>query len=130
MKPKEYLVKHGHLDKIGRGRLSSKHIEIIENAVANGANIEGYSATAAPVENEPKVVRKVENNNDIVELQPYRYSEDEFVAFEYVDGKKITRSLREACRNCRVSLVQCWCGNPTIVARNGCGDVSVTIVRK
>lgn len=133
MKPKEYLLKHGHIDKIGRGRLSAAHIEIIKDAVANGVRIEGYASVESnSVEvNKPKEVKKVENpSNEIVDLAPIHYPEDQFVAYEYHDGKKIERSLRSACNNCLVSLVQCVCGNPTIVARNGCSSVSVSIVRK
>lgn len=132
MKPKEYLLKHGYIDEIKRGRLSLDHIEVIKDAVANGEYIEGYSLDTGPAGTPQKATNAVKrdpvsNGKEIVELMPYRYPEDKFVAYEYRDGKKVKRSLREICRNCGVSMVCCVCGSPRAVAHDGRGDVAIYI---
>jgi hypothetical protein len=132
MKPKEYLVSIGALDEIKRGRLSLAHIELCKEAAGKGIAIEGYSISTAAVNDKPAIVtkEKVTNEKVIAELAPYRYPENEFRAYELVDGKKEYRSLREACRQTRVSLVCCPCDNHEIVATDGTGSVQVFIERK
>lgn len=133
MKAKEWLLANGHIQAITRGRISSANKALIEDAVRKGAKIEGYSVSTAPVKADtPQVVSKVATTTEktIADLPPYRYPEDEFVAFERDNGKKVTRSLRCACNKCRQSLVVCWCEEPAIVARDGRGSVRVYIERK
>jgi hypothetical protein len=132
MKPKEYLVSIGELETVGRGRLSLAHIELCKKAAAAGVNIEGYSVSTAVDKDAPVVVtkEKVTNEKVILELAPYRYPEDEYRAYELVDGKKKYRSLREICRHSMVSLVCCPCDAHRIVATDARGDVSVYIERK
>lgn len=136
MKPKEYLVKHGHLKEVARGRLSREHIAIIEKAVAEGVCIEGYSIgqskdTAAPV----AVKAKATSNKDVIEPAPYTYPESEYQAVEFRNGKRVIRSMRECCNTCytltrvHVSLVGHVCDNPMIVAHDGSGSVPVQIER-
>lgn len=135
MKPKEYLLKNGHIDEIKRGRLSREHIDIIKAAVAGGENIEGYTLNTPAAGIPEKATNAVERNKPevgkiIYEIPPERFPESEYTVFERVDGKRVTRSLREACNNCRVSLIYCFCDSPRIVARNGRGSVLVYIERK
>ena len=47
--------------------------------------------------------------------------------FVDADGNKY--SAREACGNCRVSLVGCRCGNPKVINRRGTGHVHVQVKR-
>lgn len=132
MKPKEYLVSIGELAEVKRGRLSLAHIELCKKAAAAGVSIEGYSITTGATKDAPVTVtkEKVTNEKVVLELVPYRYPEDEFQAYELVDGKKKSRSLREVCRNSRVSLVVCPCDSHRIVNTSGTGDVSVYVERK
>jgi hypothetical protein len=60
-------------------------------------------------------VSNLDNYGDI----PYRYDLKMYHAIA-ADGRKFT--LREVCNNCKVSMVQCTCDNPTIL-----GDIHVTI---
>lgn len=60
----------------------------------------------------------------------FRFSEEEFVAFERVNGTKKFRGMREACRLCGCSLVGCYCDAPEIVATDGTRNVAVFIERK
>lgn len=134
MKPKEYLVSIGVLEKGAenqRGRLSLANIELCKEAAAKGVSIEGYSVSTGPTKDAPVVTKeKVTNEKVIAELAPYRYPENEFQAYELVDGKKKARSLREVCRNSRVSLVVCPCDSHRIVATDARGDVAVYVERK
>jgi len=134
MKPKEYLVSIGVLEKgkeNQRGRLSLAHIEMCKEAAAKGISIEGYTLSTGPTKDAPVVTKeKVTNEKVIMELVPYRFPEDEFRAYELVNGKKKVRSLREVCRNSRVSMVVCPCDSHRIVATDGSGDVAVYVERK
>lgn len=133
MKAKEYLLKHGRIDAITRGRLSLENTAFILEAVRNGEQIDGYSVSTGPVKGiEAPVIKKelVTNEKVIAEIPPYRFEESDFKAIEYTDGKKFERSLRSACILCKVSLVGHYCDEPRIVARDGRGDVRVYIERK
>lgn len=137
MKPKEWLLKNGHISTIGRGRLSIDNINLIKKAVGEGVYIEGYSDTGAvrtkrgiPVKSKP--IKEMFMYPEIVDLTPYVYPEDEFVAVERDNGKRVIRSLREICRHTGYSLVVCpFEGQHTITARNGdTNGAIVTIERK
>lgn len=133
MKPKEYLVSIGAIDKVGRGRLSAAHIELCKEGAAKGISIEGYSVSTAPVtstDDKPKTVvtKSAPSGEKVISDFVILYDEREFKAIERT--AKVERSMREACGNCRVSLVQCTCGAPAIVARDASGSVRVDIVRR
>jgi hypothetical protein len=130
MKPKEYLLSIGAIKEIGRGRLSREHIEMCKEAAKKGVSIEGYSVTTGP--DAEKTVEKVavSTEKQVIEPMPIRYPEDEYVAVEFREGKRVLRGMREACRQTGLSLVGCPCDNHQIVAHDGRGNVSVTIERK
>lgn len=134
MKPKAYLVKAGRLpagSENARGRLSLDNIQFLTAAAAKGEQIDGYSSTTNVVTKEVTVTKVVSNGEQsVVELAPYRYTEDEFQAYELRDGKKVIRSLREACRNTGLSLVGCMCNEHLIVAHDGSGSVRVYVEGK
>jgi hypothetical protein len=44
----------------------------------------------------------------------YRFPEDDYRAIARIDGKRVEYGMREVCNNCRVSLVNHGCDNPTI----------------
>lgn len=124
MKPKEWLVKNGHLEKVGRGRLSASHIELIKGAVANGENIEGY-AVSTPVVKEtvqsvdkpstaPEVKRITVEAGRILDVPDQIRDERGFTAHVTVNGKTTEIGKRQACNVCGNSLTYCFCGTPTV----------------
>jgi hypothetical protein len=133
IKPKVWLVQNGHKPagyEDTRGRMDGAAKALVMEAVKNGAQIEGFSLTTpAPTSTVlPSVQRApVSNVKTIAELPAYRYNEDTHVAHSFEGGKKVSRSLREACRHCRVSLVVCHCPAPEIVSRDGRTSVRVYI---
>jgi hypothetical protein len=134
-KPKEYLVSIGFLppgSENKRGRISKEGIALCEKGASEGVLIEGYatSGTGSVAEPAPVSRVKVTTEKSVQELGPMFYAPETHRVFEWRDGKPVERSLTEACRNCRVSLVQCHCGSPLIVAHDGTGSVNVTIEPK
>lgn len=109
MKPKEYLVKHGHIKEAGRGRLSKEHIAIIEAAVRNGAVIEGYSVStaASTSDDKPAEVKKSVDPNAIQDVPEETRPEREWVARRVSDGKFV--GMRTVCNRCKNSLTHCLC---------------------
>lgn len=112
MKPKEWLLKHGHIASIGRGRLSREHIDLIKDAVKNGAMIEGYSVESAPASTVKTVVKTVKptGGTDVADIgEPLR---DE----RTLEARAGTQSvgMRTVCNICRNSLTYCFCPQPRV----------------
>lgn len=136
MRAKAWLFENGHIEKDGRGRMpkvSKKNGESVSTLLANsGVKFSDWpkgAVTTAKDTGEVTVERApVESNGGVVEPIPYRFLEEEFKAVEF--GTKKVRSMREACNNCRRSLVVCYCEEPRIVACNGSGSIRVSIERK
>lgn len=140
MRAKEWLKAQGHIAEVTRGRIRTEHHLLLQEAHASGVEFSDWnpnrtavmvtettSATGETVETvHVHRIDGYQSNGEIAELAPYRYNHDTHHAVEDESGK--TRSLREVCANCRVSLVQCTCGNPHVIARNGQGHVAVSIV--
>ena len=109
----------------GRGRLSREAVAKCTELVASGDyEIQGYvanSTKSTTVTPSAVVVNKVAVTNEkVIRDFTILYDERAYVAMDKT-GKPW--SMRNACNNCRVSLVQCHCGQPTIF-----GDIGVTIV--
>ena len=121
MTPKQALIKDGTIPvKPGKGRLSHEAIARCKELVSQGWVIDGYSADNSDGE----VKRVATTNEKIVSEVTILYPESSYRAV--VEGMKFTgpgMGMREVCNNCRVSLVQCHCGNPTIL-----GDLKVKIM--
>jgi hypothetical protein len=122
MLPKEYLVKHGYLKEITRGRLSLANIQILKEAVANGAKITGYEIEKSGVS-----VSKVNPDTFVEYVCPsdYRFPETEYKVttpkdFPFPKGV----GMRNVCDTCHVSLVNHLCDNPRLFG------YTVTIERK
>lgn len=121
MTPKEALLKDGTIPvKGGRGRLSREAIERCKYLVANGWKIKGYDSAPSKSTAEPVEVKRVPATN-------VKVVSDFVIFYERDSYRAVTPSgkvygMAEVCNNCRVSLVQCHCGNPTIL-----GDISVRI---
>jgi hypothetical protein len=123
MTPKEALAKDGRVPvSMGRGRLSREGIARCKELVAEGWVINGYSVDTSPSKSTEKtVVKKVPQTNEKV-IQDFVILYD-LRLYKAVAENGKTYTLRECCNNCRVSLVQCHCGKPTIL-----GDIQVSIV--
>lgn len=117
----------------GRGRLSREAVAKCMELVASGEyQIQGYVAnTTKSVDkkvnaetrtDEVTVKKVVQTNEKVIQEFVILYDERAYVA---VDAKGKPWGMRNVCNNCRVSLVQCHCGKPTIF-----GDIGVTIVAK
>lgn len=132
MSPKAALIKDGVVAvKEGKGRLSNEAKARLDILMAKGWDITGYvpskPVAAAPggksVDKSFKRVANVKVVEDYVILNDER----EYKAVDAVTRKMIGSNggMREVCRPCGVSLVQCHCGNPVIV-----GDRKVSIVKR
>lgn len=113
MKPKEYLLKHGHIDSIGRGRLSREHIAIIEKAVAEGVNIEGYSVSSKPTAETPKVAREPRADT-IPDVPDESRPEKNWQAYRKSGVDIVDVGMRTVCNNCGSSLTYCRCPKPVV----------------
>lgn len=139
MKAKEWLHKNGFIAEIGRGRISGEnHARLAESGQTfsdwpKGVVMVEEVTDAATGEVEDKVTYHrtdgYTSTGEIAEIAPYRYNHDTHAVYEdNADGTKgKRRSLREVCKNDGVSLVQCGCGAPEVVATDGRGHVAVTI---
>lgn len=110
MKPKEYLVKHGHMKEAGRGRLSKEHIAIIEQAVKSGAFIEGYSIST-PANDEPAEVKRAPAV-DVYDVPDEKRPERDWEARRVNDQTLI--GMRTPCNVCKNSLNYCLCQFPMV----------------
>lgn len=129
MKAKEWLLEKGYISAITRGRISRDNHAHIAKAIENGLVLSDYKQVIGVTG--PKTTVSVERTDPdaIVELRPYHYPENEYRLFEWRDGKKFTRSLREACSNCGYSVVGCYCDDIRIVKTDGSGSVAVFVER-
>lgn len=118
MKPKEWLFKNGHIEVIGRGRLSAAHIALIHEAVANGVQIEGYSVSKTDISTdkpEPvKVERIAHDPNRVVDVPDIARDERDFMAYRSENGKRIEVGMRTVDNNCGSSLTYCHCESPRV----------------
>lgn len=111
----------------GRGRLSREAVAKCTELAGSGWSINGYvvspaSNTTAVSVSEPVVTKVAVSNEKVIREFHIFWDEQSYTALDKT-GK--VWSMRNACNTCRVSLVQCHCGNPTIF-----GDIGVTIVAK
>ncbi len=120
MKPKKWLIDNGHMsaDKINqRGRLSRENVALIEAAVRNGADIEGYtSVTSKPTADsdkpaEVKVERATATGERIIDVPNPIRPEDSWSAHTFIDGKKVAVGMKTVDQGCGNSLTYCACRN-------------------
>lgn len=121
MKPKDWLHKNGHIETIGRGRMSAAHIALINEAVANGEQIEGYSivsdkgiAKATGETAAPTVERTKVDPNRIPDVPDVARDERTTMAYHFVDGKRVEIGMRTVDNVCGSSLTYCHCENPVV----------------
>lgn len=123
MTPKQAIIKDGRIPvKEGRGRLSREADARCRELAAEGWVIKGYTVGNAVANSStpPVVTKTAVTNEKVIADFTIVYAEKSYKAVGN-DGK--TYGMRECCNNCRVSLVQNHCANPTIL-----GDIPVKIV--
>lgn len=129
---REYLVSRG-LAKPGRGKFShAAKVALIEAAEQGIVFSDGeivprakpaVKPTGGETENQPAA--KSAGISDYLFPTDFCWPESEYRAFARVGGKKVYHGMRECCNNCRVSLVMCACGQPTIH-----GNIAVEFERR
>ena len=140
MKAKAWLHSQGHIATAGRGRPPKftkdgrEVTAVLLEATKSGVTFSDWPKGKVEVKecSETKTakvtVTKDTSETGFVEPVPYRYDERKFKAVES-GGRE--RSMREACWNCHVSLVVCYCESPRILALPPrTGSVVVSIVPK
>jgi hypothetical protein len=108
----------------GRGRLSRAAVDKCTELVGNGWSITGYATVNKPLSSTAvsQTVERVKVSNEKV-IAEYVIKYDEKL-YSAIDKTGKVWSMRNACNNCKVSLVQCHCDAPSIF-----GDIGVTIKR-
>lgn len=111
---------------LGRGRMPKGGDAHCRALVEKGYKIKGYSVSSTPAKStskasKPAVVKRGKPTNEKVIADYVIFWDDQ--AYKAVSDNKQVYGMAEVCNNCRVSLVQCHCGGPTIL-----GDIAVRIV--
>lgn len=136
MKPKEWLKQNGHIDTIGRGRLSAAHIALITEAVAKGAKIEGYSVSSAKASDEsadakPAVERVKVEANRLLDVPDALRSDADWTLVRKSDGKPIHAvGMRNVCEGCGSSFTYCPCPSPAFLDNTGRVPVEFRMKKK
>lgn len=133
MTRREYLASKG-LAKLGRGKFSAAAIAELDRArredgiifLDDDAPVKAPKPTGPKPAAAPKPKRR--EDTGIAAEPQYRYTEATHVAREVKSGK--VRSLREACRLTRVSMLVCPCDVHKIVATDGTKSVDVVVTAK
>lgn len=132
MKAKEWLHANGHIDKVGRGRISLENHARLKAAHDEGVRFSDWpkgevtvsstpATSEAPAKVQARVARSVSSSTEKVVVDPLiTYPADKFRAV--VKGTNKPVGMAEVCNNCRVSLVGHACKNPTIL-----GNVAVEV---
>lgn len=121
MRPKEWLVKNGHLpagSENARGRISAVNIELLKAAVAGGAYIEGYSASVPKSSDSTPKAERVAVVDAIADTPEETVPEQYNVAMV---GDKVI-GMRTVCDACKRSLNFHICDSPRVMD-NGVSSV-------
>ena len=129
---RDALVAAG-LAKPGRGKFSKDALAWLDAERAKGVKFSDDDgapsrvSTKKPSQSETPKPAKVEGIGypDYLFPSDFRYPETEYRAIARINGKKVEYGMREACNNCRVSLVNHGCDAPTIH-----GNIAVSIERR
>lgn len=134
MRPKQWLADNGHIaDPTQRGRLSRDHIALIEDAVRNGAQIDGYAVSTAQPKTEaektaPKVEKVATSSDRVADVPDVLRDESVWKAHTYDDGKAVPVGMRTVCNTCGNSLNYCPCRTPTVwIDHERAGMVTFTL---
>lgn len=116
MTPKEWARANGYEVKEGRGRLP-KHIAEAYKAAMAGQKVDAPKGVAT---------KPTPATREFLEPAPKRWP-DTTIAYAFIDGKRVSCSLRQACFHCGVSLQWCGCGSPKAIVTNTSGYVPVRL---
>lgn len=128
MKPKDALIAAGFPVKAGKGRLSAAAKAKLAELVASGVRVDGYSVAVVTPGQKADTSVVAGSAKNVVKDKPTGFVPLHYEVFwpeethEAIDKDGKVWSLRNVCNNCRVSMVQCHCGQPSIF-----GDIGVTI---
>lgn len=134
MRPKQWLKENGHIaDANQRGRLSRENIALIEKAVREGADIDGYAVSKAVPKNDTEkaapAVNRVETGTGVKRIAdiPDVQLRDEKVWKAHTTFEGVTHKvgMRTACNTCGNSLTYCPCRFP-VVNVYGVSDTEAT----
>lgn len=135
---KQFLLKHNRIKEAGRGRISGDNLSWLLEQYNTGQRFSDWEPEVTESKGEKKVSNKVKRMPRRVpdeiptEINIY-WPEEDYQAIEIRNSKRVVRSMKDACNNCRVSLVQCACRaynrTPQIVAHDGRGSVDISIER-
>lgn len=119
MRPKEWLAANGHIDNPNqRGRLSKDHTALIEQAVRDGAKIDGYAVSDKPTDSEVKVEKVSVDPNRVYDVPDETRPETSWTAHVYIGGEKHAVGMRTVCELCSSSLTYCHCRGPIVSVNN------------
>lgn len=136
MKPKDWLLANGHIKEITRGRMSREHIALIEQAVRDGEQIDGYAVstavrTPADTPTPPKVEKVAKPSERIADVPDETRPESSWEAYTYYNGAKKDIGMRTVCNTCGNSLTYCPCRTPMVnLDDGGVGLVSFKVRTK
>lgn len=112
---RQYAISLG-LAKDGRGRLSTAAKEAIQKALDSGVEfLDDNKYEKAAVER-GKTDSPAKRRKQLEEVDPFPrpiIPDTTKLIGTMANGKKVTVSHREICRNCMYSLKWCHCGKPT-----------------
>lgn len=119
--PKEALLDAGRIKSVTRGRISRENHEWLNTEIA-AKRIAIRNTVVVTSDTEKVSVKSVNTQTEkVVQDITILYPKHLYHAVG-IDDKK-TYGMPEVCNNCRVSLVQCGCGNPVIL-----GGIRVRII--
>lgn len=124
VKPKEWLYKMGHIDKVGRGRMSADHKRLIEEALVADPTlrIEGFEVSAKPSAEtaKPEIVRVKTDANRLLDVPDALRSDKDFTLVRKDTGKPMHAvGMRNVCQGCGSSFTYCPCRVPTFLDNTG-----------
>ena len=118
---KQALLKAGRIDAIKRGRISLDNHAWLKTQYDQGVRFTDWPKGEVQTTKSETGATEVRVKRDasqtqakvVYDIGDFRFPEKSFEAYEFVDGKKKSVSLRECCNTCRVSLVNHACDEPT-----------------
>lgn len=118
---KQALLRAGRIAAISRGRISLDNHAWLKGEYDRGVRFTDWPKGEVQTTKSETGTTEVRVKRDpaestakvIYDIGDFRFPENKFEAYEFIDGKKRRVSLRECCNTCRVSLVNHACDEPT-----------------
>jgi hypothetical protein len=121
MRAKEWLFENGHIEKVGRGRISlENHKRLADSGLKFSDWPKGEVTQVVVRKNDvdTNVVRVVKEDKPAatetawLSQDDYRFPEN---LYQAVDATGKTYGMREACNNCGLSLCGHVCDKPSVL---------------